>query len=435
MAISLSERVMATGFFVNQQSVQGLGRVDAGNTAAAADDLGTIFFNPAGLIEIWRDPQQRRKPRMAFGTHLIAPGSTQQNRGSAAAAPGTLGGFVPIAGGNAHDPTDPTPVPNFYFGAPVGDRAAIGVGVNFPFGLATHFPADWHGRYDAIDASLRTYNFSVVGAYRLTPRLSAGGGLDIQHARTSLTSAIPSPLVPGGPTADTDARIETTGHANTPGFNVGLLYTFDEHTRVGVHYRSGMKHAIEGTSEVTGLAAPLATFNGTLPARAELNLPAITTAGVRTMVGRDLALLGEFEWFDWSTFKEVRIQFGDGRPDAVRPANYRDAYAVAVGAEFTVDRRWIARGGVHFDTTPTVDGFRDTTVPDSGRVWLGLGASVRASNQIGFDFAFNHVAFADTGVAVTRTFFDNTPLATTAVIDNSVSSVVNTVSVGLRYSF
>ena len=45
----------ATGFFINQQSVRGLGRVDAGNTVAA-DELGTIFFNPAGLTKVVQDP-------------------------------------------------------------------------------------------------------------------------------------------------------------------------------------------------------------------------------------------------------------------------------------------------------------------------------------------------------------------------------------------
>ena len=38
----------ATGFFINQQSVTGIGRVNAGVTAGT-DDLSAIFFNPAGL--------------------------------------------------------------------------------------------------------------------------------------------------------------------------------------------------------------------------------------------------------------------------------------------------------------------------------------------------------------------------------------------------
>src|SRR5262249_10988296 len=58
LAIALPARAFATGFYINQQSVRGLGRVDAGNTVAA-DDLSTIFFNPAGLMEVARDRQRK----------------------------------------------------------------------------------------------------------------------------------------------------------------------------------------------------------------------------------------------------------------------------------------------------------------------------------------------------------------------------------------
>ena len=100
-----------------------------------------------------------------------------------------------------------------------------------------------------------------------------------------------------------------------------------------------------------------------------------------------------------------------------------------------VTPRLIARGGLHFDTTPTVDGFRDTTVPDANRLWIGLGASYEKSDMFSLDLAFNHVFFRDTTIALTRTFFDGTPLATTVNINSDVSSVVNTIAVDFRFRF
>ena len=68
-------------------------------------------------------------------------------------------------------------MPNFYAARPIaGGRAAVGLGLNAPFGLATSFSPDWHGRYDAIEASLRTINVSAVGAYQFDSGLSVGGG-------------------------------------------------------------------------------------------------------------------------------------------------------------------------------------------------------------------------------------------------------------------
>jgi long-chain fatty acid transport protein len=432
--LATGEPTLATGFYINQQSVRSLGRVDAGNTVAA-DDLGTIFFNPAGLPGVWPEAPVA-KIKVELGVHLIVPRSDQRNQGSDAASPGTRGAFLPILGGDAHNSTDPTPVPSFYVAVPVRNgRGAIGLGVNAPFGLATTFDADWSGRYDATEASLRTVNVSVVGAYRITRAVSVGGGLDVQYAKTLLTSAIPNPLIPGGPTAATDARVRTEGHAYTPGFNVGLMLDLDAATRVGVHYRSAMTHDVDGSSELTGLPAPLAAFNAVVDARTELDLPSITSAGVRRAIGDRSTLYGEFAWFDWSRFKEIRIEYADGRPDGVRPVNYRDAYAVAVGAEQTLSDRWTGRAGLHYDTTPTVDAYRDSTVPDAPRVWLGLGASYRMSAHTRIDIAFTHAFFRDTDVSVSRTFFDDTPLATTGRIKSRVTSAVNTIAVGFGYGF
>ena len=278
----------------------------------------------------------------------------------------------------------------------------------------------------------------MVGAYRFDSGVAIGGGLDLQYARTTLTSAIPNPLAPGGPSAATDGRIATRGHDWTPGFHIGVLYplTPDGSTRIGAHYRSGMKHDISGTSSVTGLTGPLAAFNGDVGARARLKLPAIATVGLRARVDDRLAVLGEVQWFDWSTFDEIRIRFDDGRPEGVRTSRYRDAYAVSAGVEYLAPgSAWLIRGGVHYDTTPTVDEFRDTTVPDSGRLWLGLGASYVLSKTSSIDVAFNHVFFRDTRIALTRTFFDGTPLASAVRIEGDVKSVVNTFAVALRMGF
>ncbi len=436
LAAVLAEPAHATGFFINQQSVRGLGRVDAGNTVAA-DELGTIFFNPAGLPTVVRDPKNRDSILTSLGLNLIVPRSDQRNRGSAVATAGTLGLPVPLGGGDGHNPTAPTLVPTFYGAIPVADhRGALGLGINAPFGLTAVFGPDWHGRYDASDASLKTLNVSLVAAWRFDSGLSLGGGLDLQYARSVLTTAIPNPFTPGGPTAATDGRIQTRGHDYlTPGFNAGLIYELDDDTRVGLHYRSGMKHDISGSSNVVGLTGPLEPFNGTVDVRAELKLPAIATAGVRARVAEDVALFGEVEWFNWSTFDEVRIRFADGRADGVRTSNFRDAYAVAIGADYEIRPKWTARGGLHFDTTPTVDGFRDTTVPDSDRLWIGLGASYQQSDTVSLDFAFNHVFFRDTTIGLTRSFFDGTPLTTSVTINSDVSTVVNTLAVDLRFRF
>jgi long-chain fatty acid transport protein len=366
---------------------------------------------------------------------LIAPRSQQQDAGSTAATPGTLGAAVPSGGVDGRDPTNPTPVPTVYWAHRVAPNLAIGAGITSPFGLSARFPTDWYGRYDATEASLKTINLTAVAAYRFDSGVSVGGGLDFQYAHSLLATAIPNPLTPGGPTAATDGSSETKGHDWASGFNLGILVPITARTSIGAHYRSGIKHALQGSTTVSGLTGPLAPFNGTVGSRADLNLPAVATVALRHAWSTDLQLLASVDWFDWSRFREVRGRFSDGRTDAVRESRYRDAFAVSAGAEYAVSRQLALRGGVRYDQTPTTDGFRDTTVPDAPRLWLGMGATWRTAAGSAWDFAFNHVAFRRANVGVTRTFFEGTPVASTVVVNGRARSTVNTLAVEYRRAF
>ena len=243
-----SRDVHAQGFFINQQSVRGLGRADAGNVAAA-NDPGTIFFNPAGMTELWRKDESSIRWKAALSVHTIIPRATLDNAGSTATTPGTLGAPLPFAATDAKNPTDPTPIPNAYFAYRLkGDRLYVGGGLTFPFGLSEEYAGDWWGRYDSLKAELTTKNFAPTFAFRVSDKVSIGGGIDIQSSDSELSSAIPNPFVPGGPTADTDARIKITGNDKTVGFNAGILLKPNDKLRLGVHYRSGMNYELDGTA-------------------------------------------------------------------------------------------------------------------------------------------------------------------------------------------
>lgn len=427
----------ATGFFVNQQSVRGLGRVNAG-VAAAADDASTVYFNPAGLPELpAAGGTGNRRNMVTVGLHLIRPSYHFSNQGSVAATPGTAYEPVPYAGANSGGSPPILPVVDLYLTRRITERGYIGFGANSPFGLSAKYDADWFGRYDAIEASLRTINLSLVGAYEINDYISIGGGIDVQYAKTRLTSAIPNVLVLGGPSAATDARSEVTGDTWTPGFNLGLMLKpfGDTDTRIGLTYRSGFTHDLSGEVETTGFSGPFAAFNEEADVNADLKLPAIASLGlyhnIKRQNGKALALFGQIDWMNWSRFDEIRIRYKDGRPDQIRPENYRDTWSVSVGADWSLSEKLVLRGGLRFDQTPTVDSDRDTIVPDETRYWLGLGVTYRSSENLSFDVAFTHVWFDQAKVDVTREF----PLASSVRVRSEVDTHVNTLAAGLSYAF
>ncbi len=435
VACVFSSPASATGFFLNQQSVQGLGRTDAGN-AVAANDASTIYFNPAGMPLLWRDGAAGDANTLfAFGTHVIVPRANHLNTGSTANTFAS-GGTVAYAGPNGSDPTDPTPVPNVFLAHRLdGGKAFVGFGMTSPFGLSAKFNNDWFARYDSIETSLRTINLSAVGAYQLTSALSIGGGVDLQYAKSKQVVALPNPLTAGGPTAATDARAESTGSAWTPGFNIGVLLQADEKTRLGLHYRSEMQHKMTGTVVTSGLPAALAAGNGALGASSKLKLPQVVTAGVSRQINDKFTLYGEVDWYGWGVLNELRIQFDNGTADSVRQANYRNTFAYAVGGEYRQSDVLTLRSGVQLDFTPTVDGFRDTTFPDSNRLVFAAGASYQLSKRTYLDFAANHVKFRTSTVAVQRAFFAGTAVASTVNVNDSVNARINTLSAQVRYAF
>jgi long-chain fatty acid transport protein len=120
---------------------------------------------------------------------------------------------------------------------------------------------------------------------------------------------------------------------------------------------------------------------------------------------------------------------------ARRPFNYRDAYGVAVGAEMPLTETWSVRGGVHYDTTPTTDAWRDTVIPDSNRVWIGAGATYNWSSDVAVDVGYNHLFFERAPIALTRVAYAGTPAATPITINATAHNAVDNLSVTIRKRF
>jgi long-chain fatty acid transport protein len=112
----------------------------------------------------------------------------------------------------------------------------------------------------------------------------------------------------------------------------------------------------------------------------------------------------DLTWTNWSTFKEIRIKFGNPvESDAVTTMAWKDRYRFSVGAVY-MPGDWIFRTGVAFDPTPIPDAaHRTPSIPDSHRTWIALALGRNLGDRLSFDLGYAHLFANDTEIRKTPT--------------------------------
>jgi long-chain fatty acid transport protein len=392
----LSGPAGANGFSLPVQDSLQVGRANAGNVAAASD-ASTVFHNPAGMTELER-------AQFLAGVTAIYAGYDVSERGSTATTLGTGNVAAPFPGRD-DDPRTLAVVPTLFYATPLTPERNLwlGLALTSPWGLGAQYEDDWFGRYDSIETRLTTINFSPAIAYRLTDWLSIGGGINIEYADAKLTSALPDTLAPGGPSPATDGMSKLTGDNVAAGFNVGVLVRPLPRTRLGVHYRSAIRHDLSGNLRVRGLSGPLAGGNGRFDADLKLNEPDVIALGIAQDLFSGTTLLAEAQWFNWSRFDELRAEIS-GQPDSVREQDWQDTWSFYGGIEQRLFDNWTLRGGGGYEQDPTTNEFRNTSLPDGDRVRLAFGVSYEWSDRLRVDFGYAHVFSSRENIDLTSSF-------------------------------
>lgn len=389
----------AAGFYIQEQSVKGLGTSFAGSTTSI-DDASTIYFNPAGMTKL--DGAQAN-----VGVHLLLPDADLKDNGS------TLGG------NNPDNPYDPSPVPNLFVAAPVdvkGNEIWLGVGVTAPFGLASEYDETDFVAFDSTDTELTTINVAPSAAYAVNDMLSIGGGIDIQYADAELKN-----FVNAGPAGTGISTLE--GDDISVGYNLGLQIHPRSDTEIGLHYRSAISHKLDGSVSLEGT---LIDFDS--DGSADLDLPDIATLGVAHDVNDRLRVMGQATWFGWNNFEEIAAIRDDGVPVAPVVQGYQNTFAFAIGAEYDLNESWTVRGGYQFDETPTTDEFRTSRTPDGDRNWFSGGATYEHNDKLSLDLAATYIDVDDGIIDVTRN-------GGTAQVTGTTEGSVGILAVGLNYKF
>jgi long-chain fatty acid transport protein len=390
------------GFALNEMSAAAIGTAFAG-AGASADDISTIYYNPAGLSLM------KGRQFTATGS-AVRPSVRFENQGSATATGARLGG------GSGGDAGDLSAVPALYYATDVIPGLRFGLGIQSPFGLKTEYDNGWVGRYQALKSELNTFNINPTLAYAVNDKLSVGMGVSAQYAKVELTRAIDfgsacagrlglATCAPIGflPQAK-DGKVTLDGSDWAFGFNLGALYAPTPTMRFGLAYRSSIRHKLSGGSahfdKPAGLPGPLAAaaaFSDT-GVSAGLDLPDIVNLSSYMELDSKWALLGDINWTRWSRFNELRVHFDNGSPDSVIREQWRDTIRVGVGVNYRYNDAWKLRGGLSYEQSPVKDEFRTPSVPDASRKIVAFGVQYKPSAQSAWDFGVAHVFVKESSI-------------------------------------
>ncbi|MCU0837736.1 MAG: OmpP1/FadL family transporter [Rhodospirillales bacterium] len=394
----------ASGYALREQSVTALGNAFAGSTAAA-EDLSYMYFNPAGLT-------RQAGNQIVVGGSAVLPNLKIRN------ADATSGLGTPISGNSGgSNAADAVLVPIAYGLLDVTelldleDNVKLGIGVNVPFGLTTHYRDGWSGRYYALESQITTINANPALAWEVLDGLSIAAGMQLQYVDARLTNAIDFGSIgaalgiPGAVPTQQDGEARVSGDDFGYGYNLGVLFEPWTGGRLGASYRSAIHHTLRGNARFKTDSAGIGTAlqagglfqNGNV--NADVTTPESVSFGVYQALSKEWAVMGEAQYTRWSQFKDVTLKYNNPlQPDSITEHDWNNTWFLAVGATWKPSETWALRAGAAFDQDPIPKGKRTPRIPTEDRYWLSLGARYQPLTNVTIDFGYSHIYSPDASI-------------------------------------
>ena len=368
-AVLLSSTAMASGFHLREQSAAAQGNAFAGATAGA-ENISYTYFNVAGLT-------RHKGTQMNLGMSYIAPEAAAKNV-HVVNNDGSLG----ARGSDIHNIVHAAVSPNITVSHQINDKSFIGLAINTPYGMITKYDQEWAGSDHGITSDLKSATITPMFAYKATDKLSLGVGMQIQYVWAHLTNSSMGKQIP---------VVTSEGNALDFGYQLGALYEFNENTRLGVGYRSQVRHKLKGDMKAT-MNIPL--LNQDISAK--LDTPAMFSVGAHHDINDKWSVMAEYQRVFWSSFKNLTF-VGDSMNYTGKPyisqvkENWRDTNFWSLGTSYQMDNQWKLRLGVAYDQSAVRFKDRTPRIPDSDRIWYSVGLGYQYNDKLSFDAGYTYI--------------------------------------------
>jgi long-chain fatty acid transport protein len=391
-----SRAAAAAGLYFSDRGVRPMGR--AGAYVAGADDLGSIWYNPAGLTEAGTSVL------VDFG-YLHFTDSYQRELS------------IPDAQGTRQTVTSPTvtgqapvlPIPTLAWSLKLDrqERFTIAGGFLAPQVALASYPSTVDGQPSSSRYSLGSFDGSALGiiggwlAWKPLKQLRIGAGFMalagqfVTNVTFSTCPAVRLVCAPEQPDFDANSRI-TVGPIVAPTANAGVIWNPFPFLRVGASGQLPMVINAPAQLQIqlpTNEVFDTAHVNGS-SAHVSFTLPAIARAGIEVRPIPTLRIEATYVREFWSVQKSINAQPEGititgvtglppsiGVPMIVFPRNFQDASSYRLGGEYS-----FAYGGYGFDVRAGIS-YEESAVPVPYVSLLSLDMA-KTTTSIGFGIRF-----------------------------------------------
>ncbi|HLI19120.1 MAG TPA: outer membrane protein transport protein [Rhodanobacteraceae bacterium] len=397
----VSPTASASGFQINENTAQALGRAYAGREAAG-NDASVVLNNPAAMVD--------------FDTYAVQLDATAIDVYAKFNGGGTDAIGMPLSGGNGGNGGGVYGVPAFSFIAPIAQNWRIGFGMDAPYGLKTQYDAGWVGRYQALKSSLKTMDFVGSVAWAVGPEFSLGFSVIAQKATIDLSNAVnfgavlaapPFSLAPTFLPQSADGTAEVRGDNWKWGWQIGAEWKPTTQDTLAFDYRAKINHHINGNAYFTMPASvqyvlsqpgvpPL--FQNTA-ASGDVATPAVASFSYWHKTLGPVSWGAELSWTGWSSFKQLAISFANpAQPNINQYYGWKNTWFGSVGMDYKLSDTWTLRGGLAYDQSPTRNFSRDPRLPDATRRWITVGAGWSPTPQLALNVGYAHLFINNGGI-------------------------------------
>ena len=356
----------AEGFGIYEWSANGVGLAE--NNMFGEEDPAVLAYNPAAIT---------RFDRAYFST------------GASLVNPVTKALFSGLDGTAYNDGAEkkwnnnyaPGVVPYLHYAKRAGQNSWYGLALYSRFGNQIEYDKLWPGRYDTIFSGIQGITIQPTYAFKLSKKLSAAVGVDINFMHMTLEKRINKPLA---------IRSEIDGKSTSVGGLFSLMYDFTPNTSAAIVYRSEIKHTMAADAKFYPNFAA-GGLTDTI-ARGSVTLPHSITFGVGHKFNEGKTRI-EFDtvWTNWATYERLRMEYDNGLPTSDNEKDWKAVWRFGLGLEHKLNPKWTLLCGYVWDQSPVPDKNMDFTVPTGDRHRLSFGFKHRPNDKSEWTLAYSAI--------------------------------------------